>query len=728
MFELIDRNSFSSRSVMVGRLFAASSSAVVASVIVDSPSFLWGRAGELSTNGKNFALFLVVLGFSSMGLHWWNKRGAGAVTWLFFCASILGFSVTTVHDPLTSGTLTVWLSYVASRIFLESGEGKTQRIQKRLQKLRRARSKRKIMGNRHVNIQDNQNRFGSFDEELAGYSPLKKWLAKYRRAYSHLLLVSMAQTLVVFGFRMTTDRLAVDVVLFMNFIVLFMGAKFCWLMIRHDKHTRKEGIFGAALLVVGIAVSFFSPFLGPFILFSFQVAVTFMIFFRSPYLREAAAKFENAPAVTLILSFIILIFFGALFLSLPQASADGQSMGVTNAIFMAVSASCVTGLSVLDVGKDLSGFGQTVLLALIQLGGLGIMVISTFATIALGGRLGIRAGRAFSNFLELKGARSTNKLILFIVKSTLAIEGAGASLLYFVYRDGGMDHLSALKNAVFHAVSAFCNAGFALSGDSLQGLSRQPFGLAVISVLIVLGSLGFLVMFEGLTYIQGKRQLKLSVHFKLVTFLTGAFIFGGWLLFCSTEWYGVLSNLSTGDKLVNGLFHSITLRTAGFHTFEVAQMGYASVIAMLFFMFIGGAPGGTSGGVKVTTFGVLFATLPALLRSSGSVYLFKRYLNPRTIYKAAAIVSLTLSSIGIVLFILFLTQDVEPVALIFEVFSAAGTVGLSLGATSQLDGFGLMALALTMFLGRVGPLTVAIALGKELRTKIRYADANVLIG
>ena len=284
-----------------------------------------------------------------------------------------------------------------------------------------------------------------------------------------------------------------------------------------------------------------------------------------------------------------------------------------------------------------------------------------------------------------------------------------------------------MKVGVFQAVSAFCNAGFSLTPDSLSSLTHSPLPLMVYGMLIVLGSMGFVVLSElGARFIS--RAPTISAQTKIVVLMTIILIAGGGLLFSILEWDGALANLTNRDKIVNSLFYSVSLRTAGFHTISPELFSYASLVVMLFLMFVGGAPSGTAGGVKVTTIATLIATLPSLIRNDNRVVLFRRKFSMKTVAKSSALIVLSIASIGVLWFFLLLTQDLSPIALLFEVFSATGTVGLSLGSTDKLTMTGHIIIALGMFIGRIGPLTLALALAKDDLSRIEYPSADIMIG
>lgn len=690
----------SKRSLAAARLLSTISFCLLGALVVDMPDGLLGEIGSLSSFARGYIIILTV--FGSIAIYGLYQKSVWAlpIADILVVLSVGVFAIGVSSDPVRSGALMLWLMYVGVMLLFFT----------------------------RFPVPSKRKSLQYLSEIYQEASALKLWFAGYRESCSHLLLATIVQTALVFGFDLIQTKLAVHVVLSMNLIAILISIRFLALMWKHDLSTRRQAVPVLLLFCFAIITFPLSKDAALAFLFLFQCAVFIVITARSPLAKEGINRFKEAPALFVLVSFVGLIAAGALFLSLPEASATGKSIGAVHAIFTAVSAACVTGLTVLKTGSELSAFGQTIVLVLVQLGGLGIMVLSTFATIAFGGRLGVKTEKTFAEFFESKGARSTQKLVIFIIKSTLIIEAVGALVLTYFYHQNGMSIGAALKHGIFQAISAFCNAGFSLHDDSLMSVNGSPLALMTYGILIVVGGLGFFVMLELISRLRGKKSGPMSVQAKLVLLMTSVLIVSGWLLFTMTEWNNAFAQMTVSEKIWNGLFHSITLRTAGFNSVGLQTFTNASFVAMLVLMFVGAAPGGTSGGVKVTTLGVLLATLPALLKENNRVSIFNRRISAMTVYKAAALVVLSLLTICFFWFILLLTQNVEPMALLFEIVSAVGTVGLSVGATEQLDAFGEIIISIAMFIGRIGPLTVAIALAQESKSKIKFPDANVMIG
>ncbi|NJL29030.1 MAG: hypothetical protein HC897_14650 [Thermoanaerobaculia bacterium] len=336
---------------------------------------------------------------------------------------------------------------------------------------------------------------------------------------------------------------------------------------------------------------------------------------------------------------------------------------------------------VLDTPVDFSPFGQGVILGLIQVGGLNIMVLSTFAAILLGRGISLRGERALGELLDLGPHSSAYPLIRFIVLSTLAIEGAGAAILAGVYLWRGESLVASLWQGIFHSISAFCNAGFALHSDSLIGFRENPLVLGTIAVLIIMGGLGFVVL-AGAHFRLGRARTRVTVHTKLVIVTSVLLIVVGMVGYAASEWQRSLAGLGVFDKWMNAFFQSVTLRTAGFNSVDFTQLHSTSVLMMIVWMFIGASPGGTGGGIKTTTAAVLLSVIPAIASGRPRVVLFGRRIALETVYKSAAIAVISAVIALVATLLLLATQ--RPMGfevVLFEVTSALGTVGLTVGAT-----------------------------------------------
>ncbi len=447
-----------------------------------------------------------------------------------------------------------------------------------------------------------------------------------------------------------------------------------------------------------------------------------------------------SPAQALIFSYALAIFTGAVLLATPMA-ANGEALSFLDALFTATSAQCVTGLVVVDTSTRLSLFGQGVVLLLIQIGGLGITTFSVYLFIYL--RVGVSArGRWIINeTLMHTPISSWRELINDVVIMTFIIEAVGTALLSMTFVPQ-LGFWPGLYYALFHSVSAFCNAGFSLFPDNLVGFRDNALVNMTVMALIILGGIGFLVIRELLLVCrirarQRKQKVKLSLHTKIVLVTTGLLIIFGALMIGGLEVRGALAGMPLMEGVWTALFQSVTARTAGFNTIELNLLRAPTLFLMIFLMFIGASPGSAGGGVKTTSLALFFAIFYCRLKGSPHTNLFRRTIPADVITKALALVILASILIGIALFGLLVVQAPDLVhenkreflSYLFETFSAFGTVGLSIGATAKLNVLGKWIVILLMFAGRVGLLTLAFAIaGRTRRHAAQYAEENIMIG
>lgn len=452
------------------------------------------------------------------------------------------------------------------------------------------------------------------------------------------------------------------------------------------------------------------------------------------------------PAKATLRSFAVAIALGTVFLSLPRATANGRGLPFVEALFTATSATCVTGLTVVNTSGDsalnpalptFSLFGQLVILLLLQIGGLGIMTLSTAAAAMMaGGRLSLGERSLLASILDEDGPASATGILRSILGMTLAFEAVGALVLTWRFLPLFPDAPGqAAWHGVFHAVSAFCNAGFSLWNRSLLDFRTDPVVNLTISALVIAGGLGFTVvaaLFAKKTWRGGLRGLfgRLPLHARLALTVTGLFLLGGMLALLWLDADGGLRGLPWGDRLWAAWFQSVSARTAGFNTIDLAGTSRAALLVYLFLMFVGASPGGTGGGIKTTTFGLLVLSIRATLRGREGVEVWGRRIAPRTMMKVSVV---TLVSFGACLLasgILMATQPHLTIEqLMFETVSAFGTVGLSLGATPSLDALGKLVVTFLMYLGRVGPLTLTLAIGaRRASSGLVYPEGRVIVG
>jgi len=433
----------------------------------------------------------------------------------------------------------------------------------------------------------------------------------------------------------------------------------------------------------------------------------------------------------LAISFIGAILLGTVLLLLPF-SAHSEHLSLVDALFTSTSAICVTGLTVQDTAASFTPFGQTIILILFQLGGLGIMTFSTLILLVAGRKISIQDKIILQKGYRHTSAMNVKSLIRTIFLYTIAIESAG-TFLFFLRWHKKFPGLKGVFLSLFHAVSAFCNAGFSLFSNSFASYRGDVWINLILILLIVLGGLGFLVLSEGFHFLPGRlrrQKIMISLHSKMVWGVTLLLIVFSLALFLLIEWNNSLEGFSFKEKVLSSLFQVITPRTAGFNTMDLNTLGFSTVFLLILLMFIGASPGSTGGGIKTNTFGVIFAFMKSKIAGRESVSLFYRTLPLDLIMRAFALVTLSIGLIFLSSFALFLTQTgVSMREIFFEVFSAFGTVGLSLGITPRLTAAGKVVIILTMFIGRIGPLTLLYAFSREKALgRYEYVEENVMIG
>lgn len=397
-----------------------------------------------------------------------------------------------------------------------------------------------------------------------------------------------------------------------------------------------------------------------------------------------------------------------------------------DALFTATSAVCVTGLVVVDTGRELSPFSQMVVLLLIQIGGLGVMTAMTALPLVAGQRIGIRQRLLFAEGMGLDTVQGAVRLLLDVLRLTVAIEAMGALLLFFAFL-GEYPPGRAAVLAVFHSVSAFCNAGFSLFSTSLEGYASSIAVPGVVMVLLVLGGLGFPVLSELWKTLRKRRSLSVAARLVLVT--TGACVVGGFVLLLVAEWNGAFGHLPPRWKLWNALFAAVTPRTAGFDTVAPGLYSPLGLLMTILLMIVGASPASTGGGVKTTTVGVLALTCLRDIQGETEVHAFARKIPVRTVFRALTFVLLYLGTILCGVFCLSFTEALPFGSVLFEVVSALGTVGLSTGITSSLSVSGKLVIVLLMFWGRVGIVTFMYSLVQPSEGgRISYVDVHIPIG
>ncbi|EKY23999.1 TrkH family potassium uptake protein [Clostridium celatum] len=432
----------------------------------------------------------------------------------------------------------------------------------------------------------------------------------------------------------------------------------------------------------------------------------------------------------LALGFIAVILIGSIILSLPISSSSGESTNFLDALFTATSAVCVTGLVTVDTGTHWNVLGQTVIMLLIEVGGLGFMSFTTLIAILLGKKITLRERLILQDAMNTFNIQGLVRMVKYVLMFTVSVQFFGALLFstQFIPQYGlskGMFY------SVFHSISAFCNAGFDIFGNysSLTGYNSNIVVIIVASALIIIGGLGFTVWSE---LYNSKSLRRISLHSKMVILVTTILVFGGAALMFVFEHKNpnTIANMSFIDKVMNSFFASVTPRTAGFNSIPIDGMTTAGIFLTIILMFIGGSPGSTAGGIKTTTIGVLFITVICVIKGREDTEVFNRRFSKDLVYRAFTLFFL---GAGLVITATMLLSYTEKgasfISLIFETASAFGTAGLSMGLTSELSNIGKVLIMILMYLGRVGPLTVVLSLTKKrVNSGVKYPEGKILIG
>lgn len=448
---------------------------------------------------------------------------------------------------------------------------------------------------------------------------------------------------------------------------------------------------------------------------------------------KKASRFNLTPPRVLVAGFAAIVLLGAFLLMLPISNADGIPLPFLDALFTSTSATCVTGLIVVDTGTHFTVFGQVVIMLLIQIGGLGFMTMATLFALALKKKISLKERLILQEALNQGSMEGIVRLIRKVILFAVCIEGT-AAVLFSVRWAFDLPLGKAIYFGIFHAVSFFNNAGFDLFGSvsgpfsSLTSYVGDPIINMVSMLLIILGGIGFIVLSDLVEY---KRTRKLSLHTKIVLTMTGLLIVIGTVVIFIFEFTNTrtLGSLNGWEKFWASLFQSVSPRTAGANTIDIGAMRQASQFFMVILMFIGASPGSTGGGIKTTTFAILIGAVFAMIRGKEDIVIYRYRLAKDRIFKAVTLTLLSLFLVIIVSMILSTTEDHSFLMILFDTTSAFGTVGLTMGLTADLSDIGKVLLSLTMFAGRLGPLTLAYALGpKNERELYRHPEGKITIG
>ena len=453
---------------------------------------------------------------------------------------------------------------------------------------------------------------------------------------------------------------------------------------------------------------------------------------RSFFSRISTARLLPGQVVALAGSALILL--GTLLLMLPISTNPGVDLNLLDALFTATSAVCVTGLIVMDTPQDFSMFGQIVILLLIQIGGLGYALMATLILLVLGQRIGLRDRMMLAETLSTLDMQGIVRFVKLVVLITFSLEGLGAVLLTIRFSND-MNFGAAVYSGIFHSISAFNNAGFTLFSNSLGSYQVDLSINLIVTTLVILGSMGFLVFEDIINNLRG-TSFRFQTHTKLVVITTGLLILAGTAGIAILEWANPASfqDLRTGERVLVSYFHAVS-RTAGFTTMDLGSMRDASLYYLILFMAIGGSPGSMSGGIKTTTFAIVALTLWAIIHRREDIEIFHRRIAQDLIIRAFCLTILALAMITLVTLFLAFSEELPFLSLMFEVTSAMGIVGLSLGdggsrsLSALFTNFGKVMIIMSMLIGRFGPLMIGLfTLKTTAPRRYRYPESRVVIG
>ncbi len=450
-------------------------------------------------------------------------------------------------------------------------------------------------------------------------------------------------------------------------------------------------------------------------------------------IKALKLKTKYTPVQILAIGFAIVIFTGAILLSLPIASQNGETTPFIDCIFTSTSAVCVTGLVTVDTGTHWTYFGKTVIMLLIQIGGLGFMSVTTLVFFLLGKRITLKERLVMQEAMNVNSLQGLVKMIKYVLIFTFSVELLGAVLFstQFIPEFG---IAKGIYYSIFHAVSAFCNAGFDLMGNfnSVIAYANNSVVILTISALIAIGGLGFYVWVE---IYNCKGIKRLSLHSRVVIYMTLVLIVGGAILMYLFEMNNpnTMQGMSMKGKFLSSVFASVSPRTAGFNSIPLDKMTSAGKFLTIILMFIGGSPGSTAGGIKTATAVVLFMTVVSVVKGREDTEIFQKRISKELVYKSFVITIISLTLVIVVTMILSITEqpNIPFEYFLYEATSAFATVGLTLGLTTKLTFVGKVIISLTMYAGRVGPLTIILALAKNKSSKygnIKYPEDKILIG
>ncbi|MGD8427103.1 MAG: potassium transporter TrkG [Balneolaceae bacterium] len=576
-------------------------------------------------------------------------------------------------------------------------------------------------------------------------------LRPYFRGLSVTLMVLALITLISsVGFELSDEYSNVieyiDVTIVVGFSVLFLS-RILFTSSRMDliKSHILEAILFALLLTVTFLymlgldsiVIFLGGFLGIKNAFPALVALTkiylvLLVVAKFIQATPILLSLQRHPAQIIVGSFMAIILVGAFLLMMPRATVDGEGLSFINALFTSTSAVCVTGLIVVDTATHFTTLGQVIIMILIELGGIGIITFATIFALFISSGLGVGQMMFLKDVLSEDRAQETFATIKRIIGMTLFIEAIGVMGYYFSWTNTFVNPETRLYHSIFHAISAFCNAGFSTFTNSLADQQNAlNWGVNITTMLmIIFGGLGFTTIWE-LVKGNPRRQIRnrqLSIHARLVLIVTAFLIVGGALAFAVLEWNHVLAGYSSTNKVMISFFQSVTTRTAGFNTVDIGALHTSTTVIFLTLMAIGASPASTGGGIKTTTIAVILLSVLSTVRGHDRVEFAKKTIPNSTIFTALTAFTLAAISLFVFTLLLTITEHLPFLDLLFEEFSAFATVGLSRGITAELTSLGKLIVTISMFIGRVGSVTLALAFAKRIdKRQYKYPSESVIV-
>jgi len=570
-------------------------------------------------------------------------------------------------------------------------------------------------------------RFWQWYRTLKTGRPVPPWVPVYKKLVYGISFLALALIIVQSGLQwklplfLTVLSRVLDYLVFLS----YLGDALLNFYFTYPKRDYFKKNWLDVLVFAPFLLLIVSPRSGIGLIIIRHIIVLIQTFTRTRKFANLIRGVRLNTAQVVAISFIGTILLGTILLTFPVATVDGRGTNFIDALFTATSATCVTGLIVQDTPSYFSTFGQFVILTLIQMGGLGIMTYSAFLAIVFG-RFTLGQRQMVQDMMDED--RNVLSMLFYIFKMTFVIEAIGAVVLFLRWIFYFHDPVRTLYMSIFHSVSAFCNAGFALFSDSLEQFVDDPIINITIMALIILGGLGFIVVYELQKRARTPRY-GISTHTKLVLSMSGILILAGFLIILFMEFDASFIGLPLSGKVWSALFQAVTPRTAGFNTVPIAALSPVTLTIIMILMFIGASPGSTGGGVKTTTTAILILSLRSILRGKENIEVFKRTILQSIVYKAIALVVGSSLLLGMVFLLLLAVENKPFLPLLFEAVSAFGTVGLSTGITPDLTIGGKFLIIILMYAGRIGPLTLGFALTRVLiRGKVGYPEAKVMIG